>query len=134
MVDQISGRVDFHFANTALALPQIAGGKIRAIAVATPQRLPLLPDVPTLAEAGIKNFNTDQWIGFLAPAGTPPAVLNKLNGALNEALRDPAIRKVLEQNGMTPAEPGSPEAFGKLLAEDLTKWTGVAKKADIRAD
>lgn len=134
MVDQISGRIDFHFANAAVALPQIRAGKIIALAVATPKQLPLLPGVPTMAEAGIPDFDADQWIGFLAPHGTPAPVIQRLNEAIDHALSDAEVRKTLERNGMTPAQPGNPASFRDLLAKDLAKWTRVARGANITAD
>src|SRR5690606_29610948 len=77
MTDQIGGRVDFHFANAAMGLPQVAAGKVAALAVAGDKRMPQLPDVPTMAEAGVADFNTDQWIGLLAPKSTPADIVER---------------------------------------------------------
>lgn len=134
MVDQISGRVDYHFANAAVGLPQLNAGKIKALAVASAKRMPQLPDVPTMEEAGIKDFDLDQWIGYLAPAGVPPDVVSKLNEAITAAVADPQLQAVLIKNGMTPAEPKTPAEFKAYLHDDYAKWKTIAKQANIKLD
>src|SRR3546814_3141354 len=100
MTDQIGGRVDFHFANAAVALPQITAGKIAALAVASDKRMPQLPQVPTMAEAGEPGFNTDQWIGLLAPRATPAAIVERLNPATEKALVDTKVRDSMTRSGI----------------------------------
>lgn len=134
MVDQISGRVDYHFANAVVALPQIKDGKIKALAVASAHRVPQLPDVPTMAEAGVQGFDLDQWLGYLAPAGTPPDVVKTLHDAITAAAQDNDLQASLVKNGMRAAEPMSPDAFKTYLHEDYAKWKSVAKASDIHLD
>jgi len=134
MVDQMGGLVDFHFANAAVALPQIRAGKIVPLAIASGSRLGLLPQVPSMADAGVRDFNTDQWIGLLAPRGTPSAVVKRLNSAVAQALAAPDVRAAIEKNGMTVASPKTPEQFAAEVKADLAKWTGIVNKAGIKAD
>jgi tripartite-type tricarboxylate transporter receptor subunit TctC len=134
MNDQIAGRVDFHFANTAVALPQIKAGKVRALAVTSARRLPGLPDVPTLAESAAPDFEADQWVGMLVPRGTPPAVVQRLAGEVNKALATEDLRAALAVAGMTPAAPGTPAGFSSYFRSDLAKWAGVVKAANIQPE
>lgn len=134
MNDQIAGRVDFHFANSAVALPQIKAGKVRALAVTSAKRLPGLPEVPTLAESAAPNFEADQWVGLLVPRGTPPAVVERLAAEVNKALAAEDLRAALAVAGMTTAAPGTPAAFGRYFRSDLAKWAGVVKAANIQPE
>jgi len=134
MTDQIAGRVDFHFANAAVALPQVAAGKVRALAVTSSARFSAVPDVPTMAEAGVPNFEADQWIGFLAPRGTPPGLLERLHAAINKALASEEVRATLAKSGMSTAAPATPAQFAAYLEKDLAKWAGVVKAANIKPD
>ena len=135
MIDQIGGLVDFHFTNAAVALPQVRVGKVRALAVGSPQRLSFLPDVPTMVESGAPGFDTDQWIGLLAPARTPQPIVDKLARAVDEALRNPTVRSSMEKNGIVPAPAGgSPDSFRKIVVADLARWTAVVKTAKIKVE
>lgn len=134
MNDQIAGRVDFHFANTAVALPQIKAGKVRALAVTSARRLPGLPEVPTLAESAAPDFEADQWVGMLVPRGTPPAVAQRLAGEVNKALAAEDLRAALAVAGMTAAAPGTPAGFSSYFRNDLAKWAGVVKAANIQPE
>jgi tripartite-type tricarboxylate transporter receptor subunit TctC len=134
MTDQIAGRIDFHFANAAVALPQMNAGKVRALAVTSAKRFAAAPDVPTMAEAGVPNFEADQWIGYLAPRGTPPAVIERLRVEVNKALLAEDVRAVLVKNGMSPADSASTREFAAYLKQDLAKWSGVVKSANIQPD
>ncbi|MBV7485146.1 tripartite tricarboxylate transporter substrate binding protein [Bordetella sp. BOR01] len=134
MTDQIGGRVDFHFANAAVALPQIMAGKITALAVASDRRMPQLPQVPTMAEAGEPGFNTDQWIGLLAPRQTPAAVIERLNEATSKALGDPQVREAMTRSGITAADPASVAQFDAVVGADLDKWTSIVRTAHIKVE
>lgn len=134
MTDQIAGRIDFHFANAAVALPQIAAGKVRALAVTSAQRFAALPDVPTMAEAGVPDFEADQWIGFLAPRGTPPAVLERLLAEIQKAIGMDDVRATLAKRGMTAAAPATAAQFADYLKKDLARWAGVVKAAGIKPE
>ena len=133
MEKQLAGLVDFHFSNVAVALPQIRAGKVVALAVASPTRFALLPDVPTMEEAGVPDFNINQWIGLFAPKGTPAELVGRLNKAVEEALASPDVRVPIEQNGMTVAKAATPQQFTREVARDLNKWTEIVIKAGIKA-
>lgn len=134
MNDQIAGRIDFQFANAAVALPQIRAGKVRALAVTSAKRFAGLPDVPTMAESAAPTFEADQWLGFLAPRGTPRAVLDRVSAEVNKALAADDVRAALAAAGMTAAAPGTPVAFATSFKADLAKWTAVVKSANIQPE
>ena len=134
ITDQIAGRIDYQFANAAVALPQIKAGKLRALAVTSPQRMPGLPQVPTMAEAGMKDFEVDQWLGLLAPKGTPPAVIDKLVSEVNKVLVQDEFGQALANSGMNGAKPGKPETFDAFFKQELVQWTKVVKAADIKPE
>lgn len=134
ITDQIAGRIDYQFANAAVALPQIKAGKLRALAVTSPQRMPGLPQVPTMAEAGMKDFEVDQWLGLLAPKGTPPAVIDKLVSEVNKVLVQDEFGQALANSGMNSAKPGKPETFDAFFKQELVQWTKVVKAADIKPE
>ena len=134
MADQIAGRIEFHFANAAVALPQVKAGKVRALAVTSPKRFPPLPEVPTMMEAGVPNFEADQWIGFLAPRGTSRAIVDRLSAEINKALANEDLKATLAKSGTTAAAAGTPAAFASYLKQDFAKWAGVVKAANIQPD
>jgi tripartite-type tricarboxylate transporter receptor subunit TctC len=114
-------------------LPHIQSGKLRALAIAGTQRSAKLPGVPTTAEAGFPKLVSPFWLGVVAPAGTPPAVIDKLNAAMRDALNQPETRARLAALG-TDVKIDTPEAFGKMLAKELALWTGVVDAAHIKAE
>jgi tripartite-type tricarboxylate transporter receptor subunit TctC len=132
--DQIAGRIDFQFPNMAAALPQIRAGKVKALAVTSSQRLAVLPQVPTMAEAGVANFEADQWLGLLGPRGLPRPVAERLAAEVAKAMANAELRQVLTQAGMDPASPGSPASFDTLLKQDLARWTAVVKTQNLQAE
>jgi tripartite-type tricarboxylate transporter receptor subunit TctC len=134
MIDQIAGRVDVQFANPAVALPQIKAGKLVALAVTSTRRFGPLPEVPTMAEAGVPNFEADQWLAYLAPRATPRPVVERLVREINKALAMDDVRGTLAQGGMTAAAPATPAEFAAYLKKDLAKWTAVVKTANIQPD
>ncbi|MEI6550931.1 MAG: tripartite tricarboxylate transporter substrate binding protein [Betaproteobacteria bacterium] len=131
MTDQIAGRIDYHFANAAVALPQIKAGKVRALAVTSAQRMPGLPQVPTMAEAGVDKFEADQWLGLFAPKGTPSNVIEKLVAEVNKVLVQDDFTQSLAGAGMNSAKPGKPESFDAYFKQDLAQWAQVVKSANI---
>jgi tripartite-type tricarboxylate transporter receptor subunit TctC len=131
MTDQIAGRIDYHFANAAVALPQIKAGKVRALAVTSAQRMPGLPQVPTMAEAGVDKFEADQWLGLFAPKGTPANVIDKLVAEVNKVLVQDDFTQSLAGAGMNSAKPGKPESFDAYFKQDLAQWAQVVKSANI---
>jgi tripartite-type tricarboxylate transporter receptor subunit TctC len=133
MGDLVGGTLPMHFTAVAGAMPFIKNNQIRPIAVASRQRAPSLPDVPTFIEAGLKDFEFNSWVGLMAPAKTPPAIIAKLNQALNKVLREPDMRERLNKLGIV-AQPGTPESFGQEIVHDLAKNKAIVKAADIKLD
>ena len=113
-------------------LPQIRSGGVRAVAVVSEARVPELPDVPTFAEAGVPGIVIDSWFGFLAPAGTPPAVVAALNAAFGKALADPAVRARMAEVGVIPLG-GTPERMGEHIRSEVARWGTVIRENNIRA-
>ena len=131
--DTIGGQTQFMFPSLFTALPHVKSGKLKALAVAGPKRSPLLPDVPTLKEAGVDGVDVQQWYAFFAPAKTPKPVIEKLNKALNQVLADPEIIKRIEDHG-ADVETSTPEQLGTLVKSELAKWKGVVQRAKLTAD
>lgn len=128
IVDVEGGQIPLMLATTVSAVPQIRTGRIRAIAVTTARRSSALPDVPTIAESGYPNFDTSSWGGLLAPAGTPPDVVAKLHDAVVKIMASAETRKVLGDLGIEIIS-SSPQAFGKYMADEETKWAGAVKSS-----
>ena len=133
MTDLLGGQVQFMFSDAPTALPQIKAGKVRAIAVASAKRSALLPDVPTVAESGLPGYEAYSWAAFLAPAGTPKDVVQRLSADIGKALSDPQVKQRLYDAG-AEAMPTTPEAFGKMLNTEIAKWTKVVRTANIKVD
>ncbi|WP_066134923.1 Bug family tripartite tricarboxylate transporter substrate binding protein [Bordetella ansorpii] len=128
--DLMGGRLDFMFSNTSEALPLVKSGKLRALGVSSLKRLALLPDVPTLDEAGLKGYETVAWGGVVAPKGTPADRIATLNAAIQKALKEKAVLDGLEALGAEPAG-GTPEAFAKLMNDETAKWARIIDEAKI---
>lgn len=133
LMDLIAGRIDIMFDNIPLPLPHIKAGKLRGLAVTSAQRSPALPELPTLADAGVPGFDVSSWYGIYAPAGLPQDVLAKLNAAFNDALRTPEIRDRLTTQGWTVTG-GSPETFAAHTRAEVERWARVVKAANVRID
>ena len=131
--DVMGGQVDAITDNLSSTLPQVAGGKLRALAVLGAQRSPLLPDVPTYIELGYPDMGTGGWFGLVAPAGTPPAVIERLNQAVRAAMDNAEFRKKAEDVGGT-LMPTTPQEFQAQINEALARYAKVAKAANIQAD
>ena len=133
MTDLASGRLDVSFDLLPNAVPFIHAGKLRALAVADRERSPMMPDVPTVEEAGGPKIDVPGWHGFVVPAGTPPAIIAKLNTEVNRILQLPHIRKEFLQQGVNP-EGGTVEAFQTFINGQLSLWKGVIQRNGIRVD
>jgi len=133
IADTIGGQTQFMFPSLFTALPHVKSGKLKALAVAGPKRSPLLPDVPTLKEAGVAGVEVQQWYGFFAPAKTPKPVIDQINKALNQVLADKEIIKRIEDHG-ADVETSTPESFGELVKSELAKWKGVVQRAKLTAE
>ena len=131
--DTIAGQTQVMFPSLFTAITHVKNGKLRALAVAGPKRSPLLPDVPTLKEAGVEGVDVQQWYGFFAPPKTPKPVIDRLSKALQTALADPEVVKRIEESG-ADVEWSSPEQLGTLVKTELLKWKGVVAKAKLTAD
>ncbi len=129
--DLMAGHLSMMFEMGYAALPAIQGQKIRPLAVTSTKRLALLPDVPTMVELGIADFESYNWQGIIAPAGTPTAIISKLNAALNEVLLDPEVIKQIADAG-SQVGGGSPEDFSRFIASETAKWSNVIKSANIQ--
>lgn len=133
IIDLIAGRVDMSFGGLGTVIGQIRDGHVIPIAVASDQRSPLIPGVPTFAEAGVKDFNVDTWYGLLAPAGTPSAIVAKINADVNEALADAQVQQKLLQAGSS-IQRISPEAFQTQYDDDLRRYGKLIKDLGLRLD
>jgi len=130
IVDVMGGQVDVYFANAASSLNYVTSGKLKALAVSSAQRMPELPNVPTVAEAGLKDFNVSEWNGFFLPAGTPPDVVLKLQDLVQKALARPETRDKLAKLGLTPVG-SSAEEFTRFIDAEETRWAEVVKTNGI---
>jgi tripartite-type tricarboxylate transporter receptor subunit TctC len=126
--DQVSAM----FATTSVAAPLVKGGRLRAIAVTSPQRLAALPGVPTLAESGLGDIELREWEGLVAPAGTPRAIIEQWNQALFQVLAAPELRARLADLGMSVAAPNRPEEFATLIRQELVHWGRFVKVAGLK--
>ena len=131
--DLAAGHVEASVVVLQTALPLVQGGKIRMLAVVGPQRVAQFPKVPTLAEAGVQNVVSEAWFGITAPAGTPPAVIAKMNSEINSLLALPEVKESMEKMGAEPAG-GKPERLEALVRSELETWSQVVKKSNITAD
>jgi tripartite-type tricarboxylate transporter receptor subunit TctC len=133
MQDVLAGNVHLVFIGIPAAAPHIKAGKLRALAVVAPQRSNALPDVPTVAEAGLKDFEVTTWYGVLAPAGTPPPVVRRLNAELVKIMHAPEMKEKLTATGTEPLT-STPEEFAAYIKREIAKWGDVIKKAGVKAD
>jgi tripartite-type tricarboxylate transporter receptor subunit TctC len=130
ITDILGGQTQALFPGLAAALPHIKADKMRPLAVTGARRHPLLPDVPTLEELGYRGFDGVQWYGIVGPANVPPAIVATLNTAINDALRDAALRERLSSEALEPM-PMTPDQFGTYMRDDIAKWTKVARDRSI---
>jgi tripartite-type tricarboxylate transporter receptor subunit TctC len=133
MTDMITGRLDMQLATIAPSLPSIRAGQLRALVTSGKTRAAVLPEVPTVAEAGIAGYEAALWISFVAPPATPAAIRARLNREVNAFLNSAEGKEALLAQGMD-AEPGPPEALTDRIRTDIEKWRGVVAKAGIRAE
>jgi tripartite-type tricarboxylate transporter receptor subunit TctC len=129
----LGGEIDMMFEQTYAALPSIQGGKVRPLAVTSDKRLPSLPDVPTMAELGYPDATVSNWLGLIAPKGTPRPIVQKLNEVYNKVLSMPDIREKIAGPG-NEIGGGTPEAFGELIAKEADRWQKLVKAAGIRVE
>jgi tripartite-type tricarboxylate transporter receptor subunit TctC len=129
----LAGQVDATIETMTILLPHMRAGRLRALAVATRARSPLVPDLPTMAEAGVPDYEVTAFNGVAAPAGTPPEIVAKLNVAINDGMQSAEVQERLTQLGAV-AKVNSPDEFGAFIAAELAKWSALARSANIRVD
>ena len=132
MTDVLAGKPEMMFQVLGVALPYIESGKLRALAVTSAERAAVLPNVPTMMEAGVKNYAAVTWNGLLAPAGTPRPIIDKLHAAIVKALADPSVQEGYRKIGQFPAV-DTPAEFQALIRDEASKWSRVIKDANIQA-
>ena len=133
LIDAMAGQVHMLFGNVLSSLTHVKTGRLRALAVTTAKRSMVLPDLPTVSESGVPGYENSTWFGLLAPAGTPAAVLNKLNAELVKASQSPDIVDRLAPDGGEPVG-STPEQFGRHLALEIARWRKVVKDAGIKVE
>lgn len=133
VTDLIAGHVSMMFTDTITSLPHVKAGKLKALGIGSGKRSALLPDLPTVAEAGVPGYELTGWLAVFAPAGTPDAVVAKLNGEINRILALPEIQGRLAQQGLE-AQTGTPAQLGALVRSDIPKWAKVIKEAGIKPE
>jgi len=133
MIDLLAGNIQLIFATAASAVGHIKSGKIRALAVTTAKRAPLVPDLPTIAETGLKGFEANNWYGVVVPGKTPRPIIDRLNKDVAAALLMPDVKELLFKQGLDVA-PDSPEAFGAYIKSETVKWAKVIKSAGLKAE
>jgi len=133
LIDLVAGRTQFSAAGTPPFLPHVKAGKLRVVAVGNTRRLPILPDIKTVAEQGYPGFETSQWYGLNAPARTPDAIVNRLAAEAAKAARSPAVEKQLEPDAAEPIG-SSPQEYAAYIASEQARWKEVVQKAHIKAD
>ncbi|MBL0900357.1 MAG: hypothetical protein IBJ17_16890 [Reyranella sp.] len=133
VADVAAGHVPFYFGNMSSALPQVRGGRVRALAVTSAGRSPAAPDVPTIAEAGVKDCEISEWNALIAPAGTPPQVIARLNAEVARIMRLEEIKAKFADLG-ADAVGSTPDELAAFLRAEMTKWAEVVKTANIKAE
>lgn len=129
--DLMGGRLDVMFATIPIALAPIKSAQVRPLAVTSARRFPLLPDVATVAEAGVPGYQATQWLGVFAPAATPSEIVQRLNAEITRAIGTPAVAQALQARGLDPRT-ASPDEFRRVLAADIVKWGQVIRAGNIK--
>jgi tripartite-type tricarboxylate transporter receptor subunit TctC len=130
----MSGEVAVGFFNTPTVITQIKGGKLRGLAVTSLTRSPLLADLPTLDASGVKGYEVNTWFGFVAPAGTPEAIVNRLPTEIAKIIAQPAMRDKLAAQGFELAPLKTPAEFSAIIRADFDKWPDIIKKSGAKVD
>ena len=131
--DAVAGQIDGVFDNPPTVISHIRSGSLRALAIAAKERMSLLPEVPTMAEAGVPRFEASSWFGIVAPAGTPAAIVAQLNAEIVKALRQPALQKTFDELGARLVG-NTPEEFDRYIRDERVKWGQIVKDAKVRLE
>jgi tripartite-type tricarboxylate transporter receptor subunit TctC len=134
MLDVISGHISFMVVDLQPALQQIKEGKVRVLGVTTPKRVAIAPDIPTIAEGGLKGYELVAWQGVVAPAGTPRAVVDQLAGQINALVADPATRERLTALSLEPLPPSTPDGFAAYVKAEVDRWAVIVKNSGAEAE
>ena len=133
MLATVSGETQFTMMSGVLAAPQVAAGKLRGLAVGSLERDPHFPDIPTLNESGYPGLEAVTWVGVFAPAGTPPAIVARLNSEIDRVIHDPDVAANLDKQGLI-VQGGDPGLLGRLVTTEIARWTAVARQGNIRVE
>jgi tripartite-type tricarboxylate transporter receptor subunit TctC len=133
VTDLIAGQVALTMTGAPAVMPHVQSGRLRALGVSSPQRVPALAQIPTIAEAGIPGFDATQWYGIVAPAGTPKEIVAKLNAEIRKIMQSKEMLDRLNTEGAISAA-GTPEEFGAYIKKEITRWAGVVKASGMKAD
>ena len=131
--DLLGGQVSAMFLQYAVAKPHVAGGKLIMLATPSGKRSPAIPDVPTIAESGLPGFDVEPWFGIVAPAGTPTAIVNRLNAEIGKIMQQNDVKDLLASFGAAPSI-SSPQEFGKFIDSEVTRWAEVVKASGAKAE
>ena len=133
LTDLIAGQVQLLFGSITATLPQTKNGRLRALAVTTPKRTTAAPEIPTVAESGLKDYAVTQWHGLIAPKGLPKPILERINGDLNKIVQSKEMQERLAGDGVTAAG-GTPEQFAALIKNEIGVWQNVVRKAGVKSE
>ena len=133
LADLLTGQVQMLYSSIPSVLPQVRSGQLNALAVGSAKRLPSLPDIPTLAETGVPGYEAYSWVGIVAPAKTPKAIVTRLNQEIVDILKQKDVAEKLNQQGALPVG-DTPEQFGAYIKAEIDKWGAVVRAANIKAD
>ncbi len=133
VTDLVAGEIQVGFTGAPAVMTMVRAGKLRALAISSPTRMPAFPELPSVAEGGFPGFEADQWYGIVAPAGTPREIVLRLNAEINKAMTSPELKARLEQEGAVPIAT-TPEAYGDLIKSEIARWRPVLQAANVKAD